>query len=157
MYIFRILTFLLLCSQFFFFSDHNFQDLYFQNAFTKISASEINNKETFENTDLFHSFEREKLTKHQHYQAFWIYIYVKIDFIIFGKKRDIFQEWEIFFFWDTHLQTYTKSTNYKSNHDKKNLIIYPNYIPWIWSASQFKMILDYFPLFLCWISVQSAR
>lgn len=85
-------------SVFFFFSDHNFQDLYFQNAFTKISASEINDKETFEHTDLLHPFEREKLTKHQHYQAFWIYIYVKIDFIIFGKNRDIFQEWEIFFF-----------------------------------------------------------
>lgn len=61
--------------------------MYFQNAFTKISASEINNKETFENTDLFHSFEREKLTTHQHYQAFWIYIYVKNDFITFGKSQ----------------------------------------------------------------------
>lgn len=96
MYIFRILTFLLLCSQFFFFSDHNFQDLYFQNAFTKISASEINNKETFENTDLFHSFEREKLTKHQHYQAFWIYIYVKIDLLSLAKNGIFFRNGKSF-------------------------------------------------------------
>lgn len=118
--------FFLLCSQVFSFLSPNFHDLYFQNTFSKKSATETNNEETFENIDLFYSLCKRIINKTSTLSGTLdIHLHIRKDRFLFslGKiylKNGVFKRIGFFILrYSSILKTYTKYTNYKINHDIK--------------------------------------
>lgn len=108
----------------FLFSEPQFPRFVFQNTFSKKSATETNNEETFENIDLFYSLCKRIINKTSTLSG-TLDIHIRKDRFLFslGKiylKNGVFKRIGFFILrYSSILKTYTKNTNYKIIHDIK--------------------------------------